>query len=166
MITVTMDDFNLREYHEGDMPFLVRLLGESPAMTFFPPDKIAEHARLWLEDQMTSYKTHGFGIWMLEAPGGEALGQCGLMMREIEEQSRVELGFSILREHRGRGLATRAARATVAWAGRNRIGRLHAVVDPDNTPARRVLEHCSFYFLREFERFGQKALLFQHHDNP
>ncbi len=165
MIIIERDDFILREYHERDEPFLVRLLGESPAMTFFPPEKIAERARVWLEEQIGSYKRHGFGIWMLESVNGEGLGQCGLMMRKIREQYRVELGFSILRKHRGRGLATRAAQATIAWARQKQAGPLLALTDPDNDPARRVLEHCGFRYEEELERFGHKALLFRHHDN-
>ncbi len=163
MIIISKKEFVLREYREQDKAFVIRLLSESLAMTFFPPEKIAEHAQLWLEDQWHSYGTHGFGIWLLESLTGEVLGQCGLMMRNIEDRQRIELGFSILRAHRGRGLATGAARAVIAWAGQKGMDQPVAVIAPDNDPARRVLEHCGFRFQKEFERFGQKALLFHHH---
>ncbi|HHM01562.1 MAG TPA: N-acetyltransferase [Caldithrix abyssi] len=161
LIVISMEEFILREYREKDMPFVIRLLGESPALTFYPPEKIAEHARIWLEEQITSYKTHGFGVWLLESAKGESLGQCGLMMREIEERPRIELGFSIRLMHRGKGWATRAGLSVIEWARQKGLRELTALTSPENDPAQRVLRHCGFSLQGRTERFGEQSLLYR-----
>jgi [ribosomal protein S5]-alanine N-acetyltransferase len=55
-------------------------------------------------------------------------------------RDRVEIGYWLLAEGRGRGVATRVARALASHAFQAGVLRVEAVVRPDNTASIRVLE--------------------------
>jgi [ribosomal protein S5]-alanine N-acetyltransferase len=61
----------------------------------------------------------------------------------------VEMGYSILEAHQGRGYATEALRALISWAFEHSgVRRVFARTFPDNPRSIRVLEKCG---LRPFE---------------
>ncbi|HTM00319.1 MAG TPA: GNAT family N-acetyltransferase [Candidatus Omnitrophota bacterium] len=57
----------------------------------------------------------------------------------------IEIGYSIVEEYYGRGLATEAVGATLAWAfGDPRVRRVVAETLPELRPSQRVLEKSGF----------------------
>lgn len=66
----------------------------------------------------------------------------------------VDVGYSIISAFRGRGLATEAVRAMVAWAfAQPLVERVTAETLPENLASQRVLEACGFV---ELERDAQR----------
>jgi RimJ/RimL family protein N-acetyltransferase len=59
-------------------------------------------------------------------------------------RDRVELGYWLHAERRGRGIATRTARALALHAFSVGVMRVEAVVRPENTPSIRVVERAGF----------------------
>ena len=62
----------------------------------------------------------------------------------------VEIAYGVAPEHQGRGYATEAAEALVAYAfgnGQVRVVRAHTL--PENDASKRVLEKCGFRFVGE-----------------
>jgi RimJ/RimL family protein N-acetyltransferase len=77
--------------------------------------------------------------------GGESLG---LATVENRDSGRVELGYWLLPEGRGRGRATRALRLVSRWAlSQPGVARLELATSPENTESQRVAERSGF--LRE-----------------
>ena len=74
--------------------------------------------------------------------GGDALGQ---VLRELRAERRADVGYWLLREARGRGLATRALRLMSPWALQQPgIARLQLWASPDNVASLRVAERSGF----------------------
>jgi RimJ/RimL family protein N-acetyltransferase len=73
-------------------------------------------------------------------------GECfGLVTAEIRDQGRVELGYWVLPEGRGRGRATRAVRLVARWAlSQPGVARLQLSTSPENTASQLVAERCGF----------------------
>ena len=95
----------------------------------------------------TLWRQDGFGLWALESTepesAGELLGFAGLghpsfiPALEIE----VEIGWRLARSAWGRGLATEAARAALAYArGPLGLPRLISIIHPENARSQRVAE--------------------------
>jgi ribosomal-protein-alanine N-acetyltransferase len=63
--------------------------------------------------------------------------------QHLEGGPEIEVGYRFLKDHRGRGYATEAAAASIAF-GFDELGldRIVAVALPENTASRRVLEKC------------------------
>ncbi len=58
-----------------------------------------------------------------------------------------EIGYSVVRDHRGRGVATEAVRAVIEAGFEDAgLGRLNAYCVPENAASRRVLERAGFTY--------------------
>jgi RimJ/RimL family protein N-acetyltransferase len=98
-----------------------------------------ETARSVLATSAADFARDGFGLWILELADGGFAGVCGL--RRLEGSADLELVYSLEHALWGRGLATEAARAVVAWAfERLGLARVLAGVDPPNVASTRVLQ--------------------------
>jgi ribosomal-protein-alanine N-acetyltransferase len=72
----------------------------------------------------------------------------------------IELGFHLARSHWGRGYATEAARACLAWALAERTERVVAIAAPANRSSIRVLEKISMQPAGTAQYFGRNWLLY------
>jgi RimJ/RimL family protein N-acetyltransferase len=62
-----------------------------------------------------------------------------------DEDGQVEIGYSVLPPHRGRGFATEAAGALIGWAhAEHGVTRFRAAVSPTNGPSLAVMRKLGF----------------------
>lgn len=96
----------------------------------------------------------GFGYWAVEEKGtGAFVGEVGMadFKRKIDPPltGMPELGWVLSPHAHGRGYATEAVRAVLAWhdrPGGNK--RTACIIHPDNQPSRRVAEKCGYHIFR------------------
>jgi ribosomal-protein-alanine N-acetyltransferase len=83
--------------------------------------------------------------WLLFLDGiAEPVGWASLRISERSTSS-GEVGYSVVREYRGRGIATEALRAVVREAFQSlALRRVRAYCVPDNVASRSVLRHAGF----------------------
>jgi len=83
--------------------------------------------------------------WLLYLEGvSDAVGWASLRIAE-RSTTTGEVGYSVVREYRGRGLASEALRAIVDEAFmRLQMRKVRAYCVPDNVPSRRVLANAGF----------------------
>ncbi|SCG67260.1 GNAT family N-acetyltransferase [Micromonospora coxensis] len=80
---------------------------------------------------------------LCDASTGEVAGGCALVHDEPATGQGM-VGYSLLPEARGRGLATRAVRLMAGWAFGIGFARLWAGTAPENVASQRVLERAGF----------------------
>ncbi|MFU8870504.1 GNAT family N-acetyltransferase [Micromonospora sp. SL4-19] len=80
---------------------------------------------------------------ILDAATGTVAGGCALVYDE-PASGQAMLGYSLLPEARGRGLATRAVGLLAGWAFDIGLARLWAGTRPENVASQRVLEKVGF----------------------
>ena len=84
-----------------------------------------------------------YTIWIIERKDGAKVGN--LCFKGRNDDGSVEIGYGISAEYQGRGYATEAVDAMVAWALRQPgVRRVDAETEPDNRASQRVLEKCGF----------------------
>lgn len=137
----------------ADLDLIHSLLGDSDVMAFYPRPKTRDECAAWIQRNETSYADHGFGLWILEDPNGRFIGECGLVLQDIDD-GKVEVGYHLLPSAQGRGFATEAARACAQFARELRIEELIAIIDPDNKPSRAVALRIGMTLWREDHVFG------------
>jgi len=73
--------------------------------------------------------------------GEELIGQCGLLLQNIDGVEELEIGYHVLPEHWGKGYAIEAARTWKDYAFKNRISpSLISMIHVDNKASRKVAE--------------------------
>jgi RimJ/RimL family protein N-acetyltransferase len=91
-----------------------------------------------------------FGFALFHPPSDAVIGTAGFA-GQPDADGIVELAYGIAREYRGKGYATEAARALVAFAfasGSVRTVRAHTL--PQINPSTRVLTKCGFRRVEDF----------------
>jgi len=101
-----------------------------------------------------------YGYWAVEERATDAFaGELGFadFQREMESPWRdvPELGYALSSRAHGKGYATEAARAALAWGDTHFDSKRTAcLIHPDNLASIRVAEKCGY---REFERTAYKG---------
>ena len=115
-----------------------------------------------LDQDAGHWEKYGFGPWVLvEQASGTMIGRGGLRWTDLEEGRAVEAPWTIRSDKWGRGYASEAAAAALAWARSLRLTEVIALVRPDNPASRRVAKKAGFHFDRETVHAGLPHLLFR-----
>lgn len=131
-------------------PEVMRLTGE-------PPLTSVEQARAAIESY-PDWDTVGYGRWgCVLRETGALIGFCGL--KWLDDLEEVDVGYRFLPEFWGRGLATEACAASVAF-GFEVLGlqRLIGLVLPENAGSIRVLEKVGMRREETFDYDGLTAV--------
>ena len=134
----------LREWRDSDLAPFAALNADPEVMRYFPEslDRAASDALVGRIRE--HFDRHGFGPWALEIPGvAECAGFVGLMVPAFDAHFTpcTEIGWRLERAVWGRGYATEAARAALAYAfDVLEVDEVVAMTVPANRPSRAVME--------------------------
>jgi RimJ/RimL family protein N-acetyltransferase len=109
----------------------------------------------------------GFGYWAVEdRASGKFIGEAGFAdyQRDIDPPlvDMPEAGWAFVPEAHGRGVATEAVRALVAWGDANFGARsTTCLIDEGHAASIRVAEKCGYREWRRVKYHGQTEILFQ-----
>jgi RimJ/RimL family protein N-acetyltransferase len=106
----------------------------------------------YLEHQIAHWDQHGFGFWTMREPdGGRFVGRGGLRHVTIDDRLEIEVGYGLLTEFWGRGLATELAIESVRTAfAELQLAELVCFTRPTNLASQRVMEKAGFRYERDF----------------
>lgn len=138
--TVATERLLLRHLEPKDLDALFEVLGDPVAMRYYPAPFDRDGVAAWIEWARRSYRENGFGLWaVIRRSDGRFLGDCGPMLQSVEGQVIPEVGYHIVPTEQGRGYATEAAHACVAWIFANTSFDIAcSLVSPENGPSRAV----------------------------
>ena len=171
MIVARTPRLVLRELERADAPFMLTLLND-PGFLANIGDRgvrsVEAAADYITAGPVASYAAHGFGLYaVLDADGTVPIGTCGLLRRDTHPD--VEIGFALLPNGRGRGLALEAAEATMRLA-RERFGlrRIVAITAPGNEASISILRRLGLQFecMVRFSAGGAESRLFVLDETP
>lgn len=134
----------LRQWTDADRAPFAALNADPEVMRWFPFTLSREESDA-LADRISGHiAEHGWGLWALEvADGGAFAGFTGLARPRFEAHftPAVEIGWRLPRWAWGRGYATEAARAGLAYAfGTLGLDEVVSFTAAGNLPSRAVME--------------------------
>lgn len=91
---------------------------------------------------------------VIERATGTIIGYSGVAWFDFEGDRRLEFGYRLVPEARGRGYATEAGRAVLAVAAETFRGELLAMIDPMNNASSIVITKLGFAFWKRAEVNG------------
>lgn len=130
----------LRSFRTDDARQLARYYGDPLVMRHIGDGRRLNGRETGL--RVIAYLDHwsdfGFGMWAVEDQQGQLLGRAGLVY--LDASPEVEVGYILGRKFWGRGYATEAARAALAWGFEHLpLDEIVAVTKPENAASQRVL---------------------------
>lgn len=128
----------LRPLGPGDAAWILRLNEDPEVLRFVHDAPFADQAAAtqWIMDIPRSLPD-GIGRWAIEAEDGTWVGRCSLR----NGVGGTAMGYRLLREHWGKGYATRAVRLMLELAfGEHDVPFVISTIHPDNHASRRVIE--------------------------
>lgn len=113
-----------------------------------------------IENIQKQYVNFGIGRWaVVLKETNEFIGWSGIkyITSEINNHKNFyELGYRFIEKHWGKGYASEAGKAFVAYAfNEMKVDALYAYADAGNENSRKILEKLGFHFVNSFEYEGE-----------
>lgn len=99
-----------------------------------------ERCEKWFEWTFNRYDQNlGGQNVLISKKHGQIVGQCGLLVREINGNFEIEIAYSILQKFRGKGYAAEGVGKCKDFAFENNFhNRLLSIIIPENFPSKNV----------------------------
>lgn len=154
-------DLNSREGYSDWLPFFrdpeaVRFVGLG---SYGSPEAACD---AWFEKAEDRMQRKAGGMNVLREKGtGTYIGQCGLLVQEVDGEEILEIGYSLLPDFRGKGYATEAAQMCRDLAFQNKWSdRLYSIIHVDNVASAAVARKNGMYILKRTDFWGMPVNLF------
>lgn len=147
----TLDDIDA-VYEFQTNPDVIRFMGGPGAV-----ETKADAERIIRDIWFVEYEKYGYARYALVHKGDRrVIGFCGL--KSIPQEDIPEIGYRMLPEYWGQGLATESALAVLDYA-RNvlRLDKIFAEVVEENTASINVLEKIGFRHVDTYQKYGFTA---------
>ncbi|KQS91475.1 GNAT family N-acetyltransferase [Chryseobacterium sp. Leaf394] len=122
-----------------------------------------ERCEKWFEWTFHRYENNlGGQNVLISKETNELIGQCGLLVREVENEFELEIAYSILPQFRGKGFAIEAAKKCRDFAFENNFhNRLISIIHSENSNSKNVALKNGMTFKKQIEYSGNRMDLFQ-----
>ncbi len=141
---LTTDRIRLRHMnHTTDRAWLLDFCKDDEAVQFFfPMDDREAYCNLWMDREVTRRNNNGATMYVIEdKASGVPVGQCGILVQEVDGKEWVEIGYSLRTEYRGKGYASEAAILCKNYIFKANISDLIiSIIHPDNINSQRVAQ--------------------------
>ncbi len=152
----------LRAWRDDDLPAFAALNADPAVMQFLPGRLDRAGSDAMVDRIRAAWVEHGFGVWAVEAPGVAPLVGCvGLAVPRFQAAFTpcVEILWRLSSAHWGRGYATEAARAALAFGfGTLGLPEIVSFTVPANRPSRAVIERLGMQTRSPADDFDHPGL--------
>jgi len=128
-----------------------------------PTKSKRELCEFWFEKAFNRYENDLGGMNVLiEKSTGQFIGQCGLLVQDIDGESRLEVGYSMLPKYWGNRFASEAAIKCKEFAFENNFSdSIISMIHPDNIASRKVAIRNGMTLSKEGSFHGMPAQIFE-----
>lgn len=148
-----------------EVEFLELQLNPRVARTMMSPHepRTREVARAAFERKLRHWERHGFGQWLFrDRASGTMVGRGGPQHTTVSGRDEIEIGWAIVPERWGEGLATELAWASLEVVfGPLALEEVIAYTQVDNLASRRVMEKTGFVFERDLAVDARPFVLYR-----
>lgn len=154
-VIIKTEHLIIREQTVEDVEELYNVYA-NPSITEYMEGLYENHdeERAFIEKYIENmYGFYDYGLWILEdRKTGRIIGRAGLSHRMIDDVERTELGYVIMKEYQGRGLAYEAGLAIIDYA-KNVLKKeeLFVCTDTNNLPSLNLAKKLGFFLYATIE---------------
>lgn len=148
----------IRSFKSEDLDDAMGFWGNEEVMKYCGGQGSRERVNKSMEFYNNLHKEKGFATYAVSLKeNNRVIGACGFNPGEADDE--IELIYHFAKEYWGKGYATEAAKACVAYAGSNlEIKKIVASVDHRHETSKKILEKLGFDFIgmKLFDDTGQE----------
>lgn len=134
----------MRPWREADLEPFAAINGDPEVRRYFPSVLSRAESDGNAQFLSSAFEPEGYGPWAIEVPGvASFVGFVGIWKVTFDDppRGRVEIGWRLAQAHWGKGYATEAAAAALAFGfGPGGLEEIVAFVVPDNRASRSVMD--------------------------
>ncbi len=156
------DRLIIREFTAEDLNALASLLGNEQVMEFSIGGPLSwQQTKEYLEQRiLPHYAHHGFGLWAVVYEG-QVIGYAGLITQQIDGEKLIELGYRLLPEYWGKGLASEAAGAIAQYAfDQLNLEQIISIVEEKNVRSVSVAKRLGMHHWKDADFHGKIAQIY------
>ncbi len=129
---------------QDDVPVWLEYCKDPVATKFtaLPGKTPEELAQFFIERTMQRYAEGRYGLQaLISKESGEFVGQCGLLLQNVNGVDEVEIGYHLLPRFWGKGYASEAAQLFRDYGFENNVAAsIISIIDPGNAASQKVAE--------------------------
>lgn len=125
--------------------------------------KTPEETRESIRRVHSRWEKYGFSWWAIKDKVSGAIVGAGCLQHLANvDGAPLEIGWRLIPEHHGKGYATEAAQAIIAFAA-EQIGATYlvAVADPQNTPSHRVMQRLGMTYKAIERHYDEPCVVYE-----
>jgi [ribosomal protein S5]-alanine N-acetyltransferase len=154
----------IRRVTADDTDALLQILGDPEVARWLrPAGQSGPFSRAECEQIITRKLAHwtafGFGM-SLAFSAGRCVGRSTVGYNLVDGRAEVEIGWAVVSDSWGRGIATELGRHALAAASAAGFERIVAFTRPENVASRRVMEKLGLRYQRDFMHNGHPHVLY------
>lgn len=161
-IVIETERLFLREWASGDFHDFKAIATNPQVMQYIGPGKVwfDERIQKFIDNNIALSKQHGFCLWASVDKETQTLIGCSGL--SLLSQHEVEVGWWLIPEYWGKGLATEAAQAAMSYGfERLNLPKIVAIAQPLNQRSIRVMEKLGMHFEKiSTDRSGIEVLYY------
>jgi RimJ/RimL family protein N-acetyltransferase len=157
---IETDRLYLRELTMEDAPELAKVLSDPESMIYYDAPLNQEKVKKWIGWNLENYQKYKHGLWAVVLKDGDRfIGDCGITMQEIDNETVPEIGFHILKECWGQGYATEAAMACKKYAfDVLNYPSVYSYTTLEHKASQKIVEKIGMREYKFFEKNGKKLI--------
>lgn len=161
MKIIETDRLYLRKLIVDDKKELAKVLSDAESMQFYPAPFGKEKVESWIAWNIENYKKYNHGLWAVILKDGNVfIGDCGITMQDIGDETVPEIGFHIIKEYCNKGYATEAALACKEYAFNVlKYPQIFSYTTIRNVPSQAVAKKIGMQLYKCFEKFSEKQIV-------
>jgi ribosomal-protein-alanine N-acetyltransferase len=151
-----------RQYSDADVEYFYRLNGDPEVMRYIREPKSREACNLFLLQNLAFYKQFPLmGRWAMFSKEPHAfVGSYAII--PVENSTDIQLGYSLLPEHWGKGYASEATLAGLQYAFEVMgLERIVGITRMENLASQKVLLKCGFVQIDNLMENGRELFRFE-----
>ena len=161
MIKITTERLLLRPFQGGDFDRVHQLLSDPEVMHFSLNGPYSKQQSIFFIENciLKSENNEPSLLAVINKENNQLIGSCGFFPQKIQGREELELGYRLLKNYWGKGLATEAAMAVKNYAFNvMKIPRLISLIETQNNASVRVAEKNGFYLEKQLLYDGKISI--------
>jgi ribosomal-protein-alanine N-acetyltransferase len=150
----------------NDVETWAEFFEDKDAVEFIPNFGFAtskDRAKHWIEKQLGRYADKRYGLQaLIHKDTNEFIGQCGLLIQEIDGELEVEVGYHIFKKYWGKGYAPEAAKLFIDFGfENNQSNSIISIIKTGNHRSQRVADKNGLKRIKQTKWTDMDVFIYQ-----